>query len=67
MDTNVPFANLYTQVKEAGLIACVCQACAAKMESLKDAEAQNLPLCRDMSGHPSMSAYIEQGYQVITL
>ena len=67
MDSNVPFADLYAKVKEAGLINCVCQACAAKMDSLDAAKAQQLPLCHDMSGHPSMTAYLEQGYQIITL
>lgn len=67
MDSTVPFADLYARVKEAGLIDCVCRACAAKMESLEEAEAQHLPLCREMSGHPSMAAYLEQGYHIITL
>jgi predicted peroxiredoxin len=67
MDDTVPFADLYARVKAAGLIDCVCRACAAKMESLKEAEAQQLPLCREMSGHPSMAAYFEQGYHIITL
>ena len=67
MDPNVPFAALYTQVKDAGLITCVCRACAAKMDSLREAEMQQLPLCREMSGHPSMASYLEQGYQIITL
>ena len=66
-DTTVPFADLYTTVKQAGLIDCVCRACAAKMGALEAAEAQQLPLCRDMSGHPSMAAYLEQGYQIITV
>jgi hypothetical protein len=66
-DPEVPFADLYTKVKETGLIHCVCRACAAKMDSLEDAEAQQLPLCREMSGHPGMASYLEQGYQIITL
>jgi hypothetical protein len=67
MDATVPFADVYARVKAAGLIDCVCRACAAKMESLKEAEAQQLPLCQEMSGHPSMAVYLEQGYHVITL
>jgi hypothetical protein len=66
MDPDVPFADLYIQVKDAGLIDCVCRACATKMDSLKEAETQQLPLCREMSGHPSMASYLEQGYQIIT-
>lgn len=66
-DATVPFADLYNTVKQAGLIDCVCRACAAKMEALDAAEAQRLPLCRDMSGHPGMAAYLDQGYQIITV
>lgn len=62
-----PFAGLYEKVKQAGLIDCVCHACAAKMGSLEAAETQFLPLCREMSGHPSMAKYLEQGYQIVTL
>jgi len=66
-DAEVPFADLYNTVKQAGLIDCVCRACAAKMGALDAAEAQQLPLGRDMSGHPGMAAYLERGYQVISL
>ena len=62
-----PFPELYQKVRDAGLIECVCRACAAKMESLDEAEAQQLPLCAEMSGHPSLARYLEQGYQIIAL
>lgn len=65
-DPKKPFATLYQKVKDAKLIDCVCKACAAKMESLRSAESQNLPICGDMSGHPSLSYYVEQGYEIIT-
>jgi hypothetical protein len=66
-DPQQPFANLYEKVKQLGLVDCVCKACSNKMGSLKDAEAQGLPLCDEMSGHPSMSKYIDAGYEVIAL
>jgi len=61
-----PFAPMYRKAKEAGLIGGICKACAAKMESLDAAKAEGLTLLDDMSGHPSMSAYLEQGWQVYT-
>ncbi|MDF1513418.1 MAG: DsrE family protein [Anaerolineae bacterium] len=60
------FHKLYLKVKEKGLIDCVCKACAAKMEALAGIEAQELPLCAEMVGHPSMAKYIDQGYTIIT-
>ena len=60
------FHQLYVQVKERGLIDCVCRACAAKMGALQGVESQGLPLCGELKGHPSMARYIDEGYDVIT-
>jgi hypothetical protein len=65
IDPNKPFSNLYISVKEKGLIDCVCKACSSKTGSLKSAEEQGLPICDDMSGHPSLSKYVERGYEVV--
>ena len=62
-----PFYKLYTEVKEKGLISAVCRACSTKMGSVKEAELEGLSLVGDMSGHPSMSKYIDHGYQIITI
>ena len=66
-DASKPFAQLYAQVKEKGLVAAVCKACAAKMKSLDAAQAQGLPISAAMSGHPPLAEYVEAGYQIITL
>jgi len=60
-----PFAKIYGKVKEAGLIDCVCQACSAQTGSLESAKEQGLPLCKEMSGHPSIARYIDAGYQFL--
>jgi hypothetical protein len=64
-DPGKPLAKIYGRVKEAGLIDCVCQACANQTGSLDSAKEQNLSLCNEMSGHPSMARYMEEGYEVI--
>ena len=66
-DESKPFAKLYAQVKEKGLVAAVCKACASKMEALEAAQAQGLPISAEMSGHPPLARYVEAGYQIITL
>ena len=63
---DMPFHNLYVKVKDAGLIDGVCKACAAKMNTLEEAEKQGLALLSDMQGHPSMAEYMKEGYQIIT-
>ncbi len=65
-DPTKPFANLYQKVKDQGLIDCVCKACSGKMNSLNAAMAQQLPLCDELMGHPSMAKYMEQGFEIIT-
>ncbi|MCF7937203.1 MAG: DsrE family protein [Spirochaetales bacterium] len=65
-DPSKPFAKLYQQVKESGLIDCVCKACSTQTGSLESAREQGLPICDTMSGHPAISEYIDDGYQVLT-
>jgi len=65
-DPSAQFARFYAGVKEKQLIDCVCRACAAKMGALPGIEDQGLPLCGEMTGHPSLARYIDQGYQIIT-
>ena len=61
-----PLHNLYEQVKEKVLLMGVCKACAQKKGALKAAEDQGLRLLEDMSGHPGMANFTEQGYKIIT-
>lgn len=65
-DPKAPFAPLYAKAKAAGLVHGVCRACATKMGSRESAESQGLALLADMSGHPSVAPFLEQGYQVLT-
>ena len=61
-----PLHGLYEKVKKKVLLVGACRACARKMGSLEAAEAQGLHILDDMSGHPSMESFIEQGYKIIT-
>jgi hypothetical protein len=61
-----PLHNLYEKVKKEVLLVGACKACAQKMGTLQAAEVQGLHLLEDMSGHPSIENFIEQGYKIIT-
>ncbi len=61
-----PLAGLYGKVKEQGLIHAVCKACSSNLGVLEAVEAEGLPLAADMSGHPSMSRYVSEGYEILT-
>ena len=65
-DENAPFAPLYRKCKEAGLFDGTCKACTAKMGATEAAEAEGFTFLADMSGHPSVSRYMQDGYQIIT-
>ena len=61
-----PFYELYEKTKTSGLIDCVCMACASKTGSLEAVKAEGLRLNNEMSGHPAMAGYTDDGYEVIT-
>jgi hypothetical protein len=61
-----PMHTLYKKVKEQVLLVGACKACSQKMGTLQAAEDQGLHILEDMSGHPSMENFIEQGYKIIT-
>jgi hypothetical protein len=61
-----PLSTLYRRIQDEGLLDCVCQACAQQMTSLGSAREQGLALCDEMSGHPAMGRYMEDGYTIIT-
>ena len=65
-DPSKPFASQYAKAREDGLIGCVCKACATKTGALESAVEQGLSLCDEMSGHPSIARFLEEGYQVFT-
>lgn len=56
----------YQKAKSQGLIAGACRACSGKMEATAAVEAEGLPFLDDMSGHPGMAGFLDQGYEVIT-
>jgi hypothetical protein len=61
-----PMHQLYEKVKRLDLIEGACKACSNKMGVLKKIEAEGLRLLDEMSGHPSMARYLEDGFEVIT-
>jgi len=58
---------LYMDVKEKGLFHSICLACSIKLNVATYNETLSIPTLGDMDGHVSMAAFIEQGYEIITL
>lgn len=58
--------QLFTRVREAGLLDGVCRACAATLGVTEQVEQAGIALIGDMQGHPSMRAYMDAGFQIIT-
>lgn len=65
-DPFLPFAKLYEKAVAEGLVAAVCEACAGKTGARESAIAQGLQLAGEMKGHPSIEAYLAEGFEVMT-
>jgi len=61
-----PLFGLFQKARAQGLIDGACRACSAKMGATRAVEEAGLAFLDDMSGHPSMSGYIDRGYEIIT-
>jgi hypothetical protein len=61
-----PLYKLWEKAKSQGIVEGVCKGCAYKMGTTEEAVGQGLALLDDMSGHPSMSRYVEEGFEVIS-
>ncbi len=58
--------KLWEKVKEVGLVDGVCKACSNKLGTLEAAKEQGLTLLDEMSGHPSMARYRDEGFEIIS-
>lgn len=61
-----PLYKLWQKVLDADLVAGVCKACSNKMGTLKASQHQGLVLLDDMTGHPGMVRYRDDGFEIIS-
>lgn len=61
-----PMHRLYEKAKGLDLIDGACKACSNKMGVLETAKGEGLRLLDEMSGHPSMARFREEGFEIIT-
>ena len=59
-------ASIYQQAKDFGLFDGACKACYIKMGVFDTVQSEGIPLLSEMSGHPSMARYREEGFEIIT-
>ncbi len=57
---------LWQKAKAAGLIEGICKACSNKLGTLAAARELGFTLLDEMSGHPSLTRYREEGFELIT-
>ncbi|MBU1003236.1 MAG: DsrE family protein [Proteobacteria bacterium] len=60
------FHALYLKLKDSGVIDGACKACSHKLEVAEAVQAEGIAFIGEMQGHPSISGYLDQGYEVIT-
>ena len=63
---NNPMHKLWEKVKAAGLVDGVCKACSNKMGTLEAAKDQGLTFLDEMTGHPGMARYQDDGFEIVT-
>lgn len=61
-----PLHKLWEKAKSAGLVDGVCKACSNKMGTLEAAKEQGLALLDEMTGHPSMARYRDDGFEIVS-
>ncbi|MCW7753175.1 cytoplasmic protein [Desulfobotulus sp. H1] len=61
-----PLHALWRKALDAEIVAGACRACCSKMKALQAAEKAGLSLLDDMAGHPSMTAFRDGGYTLLT-
>ena len=62
-----PLHKLWEKAKSEGLIEGICKACSNKMGTLVAAKDQGLAPLDEMTGHPSMSRYRDDGFEIVSL
>ena len=60
-----PLFLLYQKAKEQSLIDGACKACSSKMKVAEAVANEGVPFLDEMSGHPSMKRYLDNGYRII--
>ncbi|MBU1167984.1 MAG: cytoplasmic protein [Proteobacteria bacterium] len=61
-----PLNGLWKKNLAEGMVEGVCKACSKKLGTLDAAKEQGLTLLDDVSGHPGMAGYRDNGFEIIT-
>lgn len=61
-----PLHGLWNKVNAAGLVDGACKACSYKMRTLDAAKGLGLKLLDEMTGHPSMARYRDDGFEIVS-
>lgn len=66
-NTDKPSHQLYVKVKELGLISGVCEFCSTAMGVSEVVLQTGLPALNEINGHPSIAAFVKDGYTPIVM
>ncbi len=61
-----PLNKLWTKAIKQQLVEGACKACSAKLGTLEDAKNNGIELLDGMAGHPSMTEFMDNGFEIIT-
>ena len=60
-----PLHMLWEKTKAAGLVEGVCKACSMAQDAATATREQGLDLLDEMNGHPSVTSFRDQGYDIL--
>ncbi|QQE77696.1 DsrE family protein [Alicyclobacillus sp. SO9] len=66
-NTEKPSHQLYLKVKDLGLVAGVCEFCSTMMGVEEPVLQTGLPRLNEINGHPSIAAFVKDGYTPIVM
>jgi len=66
-DEGNKYHQVYKAVKSLGVIEGVCDYCAGAFGVKEELQKSNTKFVGERNGHPSLSQFIENDYQIITL
>lgn len=59
--------KLYEEVRDSGVIEGVCEFCIGHYGDKARATGQGLALLAESKGHPDITRFVKQGYQIIVI
>jgi len=59
--------RMYKELQQGGITEIICDYCSYAFHAKEDLKERNIPITNEYQGHPSITKWVNQGYQVLIL